>query len=224
MRILLAEDDTRLGRPLVDWLERERHGVTWVTDGADALAALLADSYDIALLDWMLPGRDGLSIVKELRRCGRTTLVLMLTARDGLDDLVLGLREGADDYLVKPFRMGELSARINSLARRSARPYRPRRLVWRQLQLDAEAAQAFVDDRPLALTQREWQLLEWFLLHPGQLFNRSQLLERLWSLDSEAGEDAVKTHLNNLRRKLRQAGADDPIETIHGRGYRLARP
>lgn len=224
MRILLAEDDTRLGSPLVDWLERERHGVTWVTDGRQALAALLDDDYDIALLDWMLPGRDGLSIVQEIRRRGRTTLVLMLTARDGLEDLVQGLREGADDYLVKPFRMGELSARINSLARRRSHPYRARRLTWRRLELDPDAVTASCHGQPLALTQREHQLLEWFLLHPGQLFSRSQLLERLWSLESDAGEDTVKTHLNNLRRKLRQAGCEDPIETVHGQGYRLASP
>lgn len=221
MRILLAEDDARLAEPLRDYLMREKHSVTWVDQGQQALATLLEEDYDLALLDWMLPGRDGLSIVSELRRRQRPTLVLMLTARDALEDVVRGLQAGADDYLVKPFRMAELAARIRSLERRAERPYSAALLSWGPLRLDVEAGRLTCDARELPLTSRELQLLEWFLRHPGRLASRAFLLERLWSIDAEAGEDTVKTHLNNLRRKLRSAGAPDPIETVHGQGYRL---
>jgi len=221
MRILLAEDDARLAEPLRDFLTREQHTVTWIDHGGIALSELLQSDYDLALLDWMLPGKDGLAIVQELRRSQRPTLVLMLTARDALEDVVTGLGAGADDYLVKPFRMAELAARIRSLERRSERPYSGQELCWGPLSLDAQAALVRIDGDELTLTSKEYQLLEWFLRHPGRLASRVQLLDRLWSVDADAGEETVKTHLNNLRRKLRSAGAPDPIETVHGQGYRL---
>ena len=221
MRILLAEDDHRLAEPLREFLVREQHAVTWVADGRVALAELLQASYDLALLDWMLPGCDGLAIVKELRRRRCPTLLLMLTARDALEDVVAGLSAGADDYLVKPFRMAELAARIRSLERRSERPYQPQQLGWGPLLLDVQAAEVRLNGHELTLTGRERQLLEWFLRHPGRMATRSYLLDQLWSIDADAGDETVKTHLNNLRRKLRNAGCPDPIETVHGQGYRL---
>ncbi len=224
MRILLAEDDARLAEPLRDFLSREQHSVTWIDEGPLALAALLQADYELALLDWMLPGCDGLQIIKELRRHQRPTLVLMLTARDALEDVVQGLQAGADDYLVKPFRMAELAARIRSLQRRAERPYSDLQLTWGPLRLEVEAGRLWVNERELPLTSRELQLLEWFLRHPDRLASRGLLLDRLWSIDAEAGEETVKTHLNNLRRKLRGAGAPDPIETVHGQGYRLLPP
>jgi len=224
MRILLAEDDARLAEPLRDFLTRQNHSVTWVAQGPPALVELLDQEYDLALLDWMLPGKDGLAIVTELRRRQRPTLVLMLTARDALEDVVRGLQAGADDYLVKPFRMAELAARIRSLERRAERPYSGSALCWGPLRLEVEAGRLSIDERELPLTNRELQLLEWFLRHPGHLASRALLLDRLWSIDAEAGEETVKTHLNNLRRKLRASGAPDPIETVHGQGYRLLPP
>lgn len=221
MRILLAEDDERLGEPLSEFLRREHHAVTWVTEGQVAMAALLDDAYDLALLDWMLPGRDGLSIVRELRRRQLPTLLLMLTARDTLEDVVAGLQAGADDYLVKPFRMAELAARIRSLERRAARPFQAHDISWGPLRLDVAAGQVKLHGEELPLTSKELQLLEWFLRHPGRLASRQFLLERLWSIDADAGDETVKTHLNNLRRKLRAAGCPDPIDTVHGQGYRL---
>ena len=221
MRILLAEDDNRLAEPLSEFLTREQHAVTWVIDGRVALRALNETDYDLALLDWMLPGMDGLAIVQELRRQQRTTLLLMLTARDNVEDVVAGLQAGADDYLVKPFRMAELAARIRSLERRAERPYAPQSLSWGPLALDVNRSEALVGTQPLLLTGKELQLLEWFLRHPGRMASRIHLLDQLWSMDAEAGEETVKTHLNNLRRKLRAAGCPDPIETAHGQGYRL---
>ncbi|MFN9643693.1 MAG: response regulator transcription factor [Cyanobacteriota bacterium] len=221
MRILLAEDDARLARPLSEFLEREQHAVTWVNDGLVALSQLVQIPYDLALLVWMLPGKDGLAIVRALRERQNPTLVLMLTARDSVDDVVAGLRAGADDYLVKPFRMAELLARLHSLERRAERPYAGQRLTWGPLGLDLESGQAVVAEEPLTLTTKERQLLEWFLRHPGRLVSRVHLLDQLWSIDAESGEETVKTHLNNLRRKLRAAGCSDPLETVHGQGYRL---
>ena len=224
MRILLAEDDTRLAEPLVDFLEQDKHAVTWLSDGQRALDALLDGSYELALLDWMLPGCDGLTIVQTLRKTSIHTLVLMLTARDTVEDVVAGIQGGADDYLVKPFRMAELAVRIRSLERRAERPYQPLQWRWGDLELNPLAGQLTHQGRPIALTNKEMQLLEWFLRHPGQLFGRARLLDLLWSMDGEAGEQTVKTHLNNLRRKLKDAAGLDPIETLHGQGYRLAEP
>jgi DNA-binding response OmpR family regulator len=224
MRILLAEDDTRLAEPLVDFLEQDKHAVTWLSDGQRALEALLDGSYELALLDWMLPGCDGLTIVQTLRKTSIHTLVLMLTARDTVEDVVAGIQGGADDYLVKPFRMAELAVRIRSLERRAERPYQPLQWRWGDLELNPLAGQLTHQGRPIALTNKEMQLLEWFLRHPGQLFGRARLLDLLWSMDGEAGEQTVKTHLNNLRRKLKDAAGLDPIETLHGQGYRLAEP
>ena len=221
MRILLAEDDARLAQPISEFLSREHHAVTWLSDGGRVLDALLEDAYDLVLLDWMLPGRDGLSILRELRRHHCSTLVLMLTARDALEDVVEGLKAGADDYLVKPLRMAELAARIRSLERRAERPYGGNLLSWGPLQLEVDAGRVWVDTQELLLTSKEFQLLEWFLRHPGRLAGRAYLLDQLWSIDADAGEETVKTHLNNLRRKLRQADCPEPIETVHGQGYRL---
>ncbi len=161
MRILLVEDDHRLAEPLIAFLEQERHAVTWLSDGAAALDVLLRDAVDLALLDWMLPGLDGLSIVRQLRRQARHTLVLMITARDGVEDLVQGLQEGADDYLVKPFRMVELAARIRSLERRRERPFQEQVLRWRDLRLEVVVA---VQDTGIGLTPEE----------------RERVFDRLW--------------------------------------------
>ena len=224
MRILLAEDDVRLAEPLRDFLTHHRHRVDWFDDGERAWQALNGAHYELALLDWMLPGRDGLSILRELRRQHQPILVLMLTARDAMPDRLAGFEEGADDDLVKPFQMGELAARIRALERRSQRPYQPSRVSWGPFEFDAIASQLWCHGQALTLTTRELQLLEWFLRHPGILFSRTRLLEALWSLEADVGEETVKTHLNNLRRKLRQVAGIDPIETVHGQGYRLAGP
>ncbi|MFM1800122.1 MAG: hypothetical protein RLZZ117_2400 [Cyanobacteriota bacterium] len=173
MRILLAEDDARLAQPLSEFLEREQHSGIWVSDGLQAMTQLFRNPYDLALLDWMLPGRDGLSIVRALRERQSPTLVLMLTARDNVDDVVAGLRAGADDYPVKPFRMAELLARLHPLERRSDRPYAWQQLAWGPLCLDLESGLAVVGEETLTLTTKERQLLEWFLRHPGRLVSRN---------------------------------------------------
>lgn len=224
MRILLAEDDPGLADPLQAFLRREGHQCDWVTDGLQAWSRLQQPDYDLLLLDWMMPGLDGLSLCQQLRAAGLVLPVIMLTARDAQEDVVRGLEGGADDYLVKPVRLRELGARVNAVARRAVQTYGEPLLRWGALQLDPRAGQVSWAAQPVALTARELTLLEYLLRHPGQLFSRVQLLDRVWGLESDAGDETVKTHLNNLRRKLKLVGCPDPVETVNRLGYRLRPP
>ncbi len=221
MRILLAEDDPGLAEPLQEYLRRERYDCDWVTDGLQAWALLQRTEYDLLLLDWMMPGLDGLSLCQRLRAAGSSLLIILLTARDAQEDIIRGLEGGADDYLVKPVRLRELGARVQALARRAAQPYQSSLLSWGALQLDPRSGQVNWQGQPVPLTARELSLLEYLMRHPSQLFSRAQLLDRVWGLDSDSGEETVKTHLNNLRRKLKQVGCPDPVETVNRLGYRL---
>jgi two-component system, OmpR family, response regulator QseB len=221
MKILLVEDDARIAKPLVEDLRHQNHVVDWASDGIHGWDRTQATVYDLILLDIMLPRLNGIELCKRLRANGVKALVLMLTARDATTDKVVGLDAGADDYLVKPFELEELAARIRALSRRNI-DTRPVILTHGQLQLDPALCQVTYADQVLALTPREYLLLECFLAHPMQVFTRSGLLEKLWELDQMAGENTIKTHITNLRHKLKEAGGrEDLIETVYGLGYRL---
>ena len=221
MRILIVEDDERIAKPLAEDLKHQYHVVDIANDGIEGLSQAMAVPYDLILLDLMLPHLDGINLCKRLRSSGCKTLILMLTARDTTTDKVIGLDAGADDYLVKPFELEELAARIRALSRRHESQHPPI-LTSGNLQLDPSTRIVTYVGKLLSLTPKEYMILEAFLRNPHRVFTRSDLLEKLWEFDRESGEETIKTHLTNLRRKLKAAGSESEIiETVYGVGYRL---
>lgn len=222
MKILLVEDDTRIAKPLTEDLRHQHHVVDTVADGLEAWEQAQTVLYDLILLDIMLPRMDGITLCKRLRASGYSALILILTAKDTTTDKVIGLDAGADDYLVKPFELEELSARIRALSRRGATP--PQQILQHgQVQLDLTAHTASYGSHTLNLTPKEYMILECFLRAPAQVFTRTKLLDQLWEIDQTSGEETIKTHIANLRRKLKLAGCDSElIETVYGIGYRLS--
>ena len=217
MRLLLLEDDLILGEGLRDFLQLEGHVVDWAKRLAD-VSGRDAPGYDALLVDWQLPDGSGLAWVKELRERGDTTPVLMLTARDLLQDRIAGLDTGVDDYLVKPFRPEEMVARIRAVRRRVAGSASSR-LTFGKLQIDLATKGASVDGTAADLTAREWALLEALALRAGQFVSKAELDRLLKGDDADAGSNTLEVHVHNLRRKLGR----ETIETVRGRGYRLSR-
>ena len=218
MRILLIEDDTVLGAAIRDQIAADGHSVDWVTRLDRAGDSLAAAGYDLVLLDLMLPDGLGIPFLKALRGRGDVTPVMILTALDQVSDRIAGLNAGADDYMVKPFDLAELSARIGSVARRYTGNPNPL-VTLGPLVIDLAARSVMLDGKAVILTAREWVLFEAFLQRPGQLFSKAQLEERLYSFDTEIDSNAIEVHVSRLRKKL---GAH-VIETERGRGYRLGR-
>jgi DNA-binding response OmpR family regulator len=221
MRILLVEDDKRIAQALVETFKDRQYIVDLATDGEMGWHLVQTLNYDLILLDVMLPKLDGISLCKRLRQAGYMIPVLMLTARDTSSDKVIGLDAGADDYVVKPFDLAELAARMRALLRRSS-SIMPPILEWGLLRLDPSTCEVTYADKPLNLTPKEFGLLELFLRNGRLVLSRSTILEKLWSLEDPPGEEAVKVHIKELRKKLRKVGASaDLIETVYGLGYRL---
>lgn len=221
MKILLVEDDDRISKPLAEGLRHQNHGVDIAKDGIEGWNCSMAIAYDLILLDLMLPKLDGLTLCRRLRDAGCKALILMLTARDTTTDKVIGLDAGADDYLVKPFKLEELAARIRALARRSG-DTKPPIMSYGNLQIDPGTCTVTYAEHPLSLTSKEYRILECFLRSPAQVFSRAALLDKIWELDQLSGEETIKTHITNLRRKLKAVDCpEDVIETIYGIGYRL---
>jgi DNA-binding response OmpR family regulator len=188
-------------------------------DGKEGLAAGLTAAYDVIVLDVMLPGLDGYEVARRLRAERVGTPILMLTARDAVDDRVAGLEAGADDYLVKPFALREVVARLRALTRRHL-PNRKAELRAGKVRLNSAAQVLTVDDRQVELTAREFAILEYFLLNQGRLLTRSQILEHVWDYDFDGGRNLIEVYIGRLRRKLIEAGSGDPFVTIRGAGYR----
>lgn len=221
MRILLVEDDERITDALAEDLTDQHYVVDVANDGQVGRELVESFSYDLILLDVMLPKIDGITLCRKLRSQGDLTPILMLTARDTISDKIVGLDAGADDYLVKPFDLGELSARIRALLRRGNTTLPPV-LEWDSLRLDPSTCEVFYEDCLLSLSPKEYALLEFFLRHPRRVFSRAQILENLWSFERLPEEATVKAHIRGLRQKLDAAGApSDLIETVYGLGYRL---
>jgi two-component system OmpR family response regulator len=222
MRVLLIEDDQRLARLIARVLEEEHYIVTVAHEGESGLALALQGDYDVAIVDWMLPGRDGPAICRAIRVARLQTAVLLLTARGQVEDRVAGLDNGADDYLVKPFAFEELLARVRALSRRFTIPVgTTEELRVGELVLDLRAHTARRAEQGLTLTPTEWHLLECLMRHPGQALSRQQLLDYIWSFDRDVQPSLVDVYISYLRRKLNQPGRPDPIQTVRGVGYRL---
>lgn len=227
MRVLLVEDEPDLGAAIKRVLNLEKYIVDWVLDGTEAWEYLENQStqYTVTILDWLLPGVLGIELCKRLRAKNSHLPVLMLTAKDTMADKVAGLDAGADDYLVKPFGMAELLARIRALQRR------PPQIIPQQLQvgnitLDYGTHNVYFhnpvgDHLVISLTTKEFQLLEYFMQHPNQIITRDQIQNQLWELGSEPISNVVAAQMRLLRRKLSQMQCDRLIETVHGIGYRL---
>jgi len=219
MRILLIEDDAVLGMAVRDQLVADGHSVDWLQRIGDAEAAIRSAVFDLVLLDLMLPDGRGLDFLKGRRLAGDVTPAIIMTARDQISDRISGLNAGADDYLVKPFDLFELSARVNAVGRRYAG--NPNPLVsLGDLEIDLAARSVRRQGRPVQLTAREWSLFEAFVQRPHTLLSKAQLEERLYSFDAEIESNTIEVHIARLRKKI---GAD-MIETVRGLGYRLGTP
>lgn len=216
MRILLIEDDTVLGTAVRDQIAGDGQSVDWVMRLDAAGDAMASAAYDLVLLDLMLPDGRGIGFLKALRARGDVTPVIILTALDQVSDRIDGLNAGADDYLVKPFDLSELSARIGSVARRYTGNPNP---IISHGALDVDLASRSIrrDGKPVQLTAREWALFEAFLSRPGQLLSKAQLEEKLYAFDSEIESNTIEVHVSRLRKKL----GPQVIETERGMGYRL---
>ncbi len=222
MKILLVEDDDRITDPLAEDLRHQSHVVDIAYDGLAGWEFARSTTYDAILLDWMLPKLDGVQLCQKLRQNDYQAYILLLTAKDATGDKVVGLDAGADDYLVKPFEVEELTARLRALSRRQP-IYQSAILRYGKIELNQTNHIVTYGESPIELTPKEYLLLEHFLQHPTQVISRTSLLDRLWEFDRVSGEQTIKTHLTNLRRKIKQAGCNrDIIETVYGVGYRLS--
>jgi DNA-binding response OmpR family regulator len=221
VRVLIVEDDHRLAASVRRGLEDAGFAADVVYDGEEAVAAALTTSYDVILLDLMLPRMDGIEVSRQLRLRRMQAPILMLTARDSIDDRVLGLEAGADDYLVKPFALREVVARINALARRHLAD-RTALLTAGPVALDTGAHKLVVAGQGVELTPKEYAILEYFMLNQGRLLTRDQIIEHVWNYDFEGGRNLIETYINRLRSKLTRAGGGDPFVTVRGAGgYRF---
>jgi two-component system OmpR family response regulator len=220
MRVLVCDDDVKMGAVLRRGLTIQGIAVDVVTQGDEALVRAAATEYEVIVLDVMLPGRDGFAICRALREREIWAGILMLTARDAVQDRVTGLECGADDYLVKPFSFAELAARVRALARRGT-VERPVTLRVGDLRLDRAALRAWRGDTPVDLSPKEFALLEVFMRRPGQLLSQFELLEHAWSYDYENRSNVVEVYVRYLREKIDRPFGRQSIQTVRGAGYRL---
>ncbi len=221
MHILVAEDEPKIAAFIRQGLQEELYAVDIATDGEEALVWGTATTYDLIILDIALPRRDGFSVCQEWRRRGIRTPILMLTARDTVDDRVRGLDSGADDYLVKPFAFRELLARLRALARRPP-AVQGSILQIADLRLDTARHQAERAGHPVDLTATEYRLLELLMRHPNQVLSRTMIAEHVWRFDFYSESNVVDVYIRNLRRKLDEGAAARLIQTVRGVGYRIA--
>ena len=220
MRMLIAEDDRMTADALGKRLKAEHYAVDICYNGENALDYLLNTDYDVAVLDIMMPGMDGIEVLTRLRAAGRHLPVLLLTARDAVSDRVRGLNAGADDYLVKPFAFEELSARLRVLTRR-IRQETTNRFEMADLVVDADSHAVFRNGESIMLTSREYALLEYMIRNKGRVLSRSQIIEHVWSYDYEGASNMVDVYIRSLRKKIDEGREKKLIHTIRYAGYAL---
>ena len=221
MRILVIEDDEDIANAITTMLLRSKYAVDRASDGESGLDRLLTGAYDVAIVDVGLPKRDGFSICRAARHESIATPLLILTARDAVEDRIRGLDAGADDYLMKPFAGEELSARLRALLRRSDRPPQPHAFPVGSLLVDPGQRSATVSGKALPLGVTEFRLLELFARHRGMTLSRAQILEKIWDYDFQGSSNIVDVYVSQLRRKLKRVGATAAIATVWGVGYKL---
>ena len=220
MRVLIAEDEISIAKALKVVLERNKYAVDMVHNGNDALDYILHSCYDALILDIMMPGKDGISVLREARQQGVSTPALFLTAKGEVEDRVAGLDAGADDYLPKPFATSEFLARVRALCRRSGN-YASVTLRLGNTVLDCGQYVLSCGEKSVRLNNKEFQVMELFLRNPGHVFSTEHIMDKIWGLDSDADMDVVWTYIGFLRKKLKQISADIEIRTIRGAGYAL---
>jgi DNA-binding response OmpR family regulator len=223
MHILVVEDERKLARLLRRVLSEERHNVDLAFDGLEGLELAESNSYDLIILDLMLPGLDGIEICRRIRGAGIEVILLMLTARSAIEDRVMGLNAGADDYLTKPFAMVELVARVNALLRRRDRPAELGSTVLAvgDLTLDLVRHEVRRSGKLIELTAKEFALLEYLMRHPGQALSRTQITDQVWRYDMEALSNVVDIYVHYLRDKIDKGFARPLLKTVRGIGYKL---
>ncbi|WP_168118594.1 response regulator transcription factor [Paenibacillus sp. HB172176] len=222
MRLLVVEDDRHLREAIVDVLEDEGYETDSEGNGADGLQQAQAEIYDLIILDIMLPGMDGISLLRSLRKGGNVSPVIFLTAMDEVASRISGLDAGGDDYLVKPFAVGELLARVRALLRRSKGINPEGELVCGEVVVPIQEHEAYCKGQPLHLTVKEYELLRYLIENQGRILQREQLYVRVWGLDSDASESSVDLYVHYLRKKLAPYGCDGYIRTIRGVGYKVS--
>lgn len=223
-KILFVEDDLDAAKVVIGALEHEHHRVEHSTDGLDALERLLCCEYDLAVLDWNVPGKSGIELARDFRNKGGRTPILMLTGNAQASQKVSGLDAGADDYLTKPFDIEELRARVRALLRRGARSQQSNELKVGELVLDPATMTVTYRGADVAVVRKEFQLLEFLMRHPNMVFSPDAILKRVWTIDEEASAETIRTYIKNLRRKLDVDGEPSMIENIRGIGYKLVPP
>ena len=220
MRLLLAEDEKDLSKALCAVLKHNNYSVDAVYDGQDALDYGLCENYDGIILDIMMPKKNGIDVLKELREKGVDTPILMLTAKAEIDDKIAGLDAGADDYLTKPFSMGELMARIRAITRRKAE-FSPNILSFGNLSLDRGTYELSVGENSIRLGNKEFQMIEMLLSNPHQLISTERIMEKIWGYDNDTEVSVVWVYISYLRKKLVSLNADVRIRAVRGAGYLL---
>ncbi|NLL35831.1 MAG: response regulator transcription factor [Clostridiales bacterium] len=221
MKLLIVDDEVQLCESLEELFQAEQWDVDCVHDGISAVDYIMTDLYDVVVLDIMLPGKDGIEVLQQVRRNGGSVPILLLTAKSSASDTVTGLEAGADDYLAKPFVPSELMARVRALYRRRSDVYKSTVVSLSNISLDRSAFELASGGRRIQLTRTEFSLLELFIHNPGHVFTKEVIIDRVWPLDSDVMYNTVEAHVSGVRKKMKKVGSRPRIVTIRGVGYKL---